>query len=221
MRLLLAMAVATCGLVIVPGTPAIAVPGVCPPICDSIPDSAWIDPAAVPLDPVYHWPALAGLAVRSAPPRFTFEEVCAAPPLIGDARDYAVAWQATVPNPAGQWQLRAQILHWRGDTAHFGPTATETIDLARTRLRDCQRTVPRASPSITTDDTLRLAAVISIPGQRVVHQYLLAHPSSSTVVELALWATLTPLVPWPAVADAQVFDAMAGPLCDAYLGSCR
>ena len=264
------MAVATCGLVIAPGTPAIAVPGVCPPICDSIPDSAWIDPAAVPLYPVYHWPALAGLAVRSPQPRFTFEEVCASPPLIGDARDYAVAWQAAVPlypvyhwpalaglavrspqprftfeevcasppligdardyavawqaavpNPPGQWQLRAQILHWRGDTAHFGPVATETLDLARSRLRDCQLTAPRASPSITTNDPLRLAAVISIPGQRVVHQYLLAHPSSSTVVELALWSTLTPLVPWPATADAQVFDAMAAPLCDAYLGSCR
>ena len=221
MRLLLAMAVATCGLVIAPGTPAIAVPGVCPPICDSIPDSAWMDPAAVPLYPVYHWPALAGLAVRSPQPRFTFEEVCASPPLIGDARDYAVAWQAAVPNPPGQWQLRAQILHWRGDTAHFGPVATETLDLARSRLRDCQLTAPRASPSITTNDPLRLAAVISIPGQRVVHQYLLAHPSSSTVVELALWSTLTPLVPWPAAADAQVFDAMAAPLCDAYLGSCR
>ncbi|WP_041303360.1 hypothetical protein [Mycolicibacterium rhodesiae] len=221
MRLWLAMAVATCGLVVAQGTPATAVPGVCPPICDAIPDSAWIAPTAVPLYPVYRWPALAGLAVRAPQPRFTFEEVCASPPLIGDARDYAVAWQATVPNPPGQWQLRAQIVHWRGDTAHFGPTATDMLDLARTRLRDCQLTAPRASPSITTSDPFRLAAVISVPGKRVVHQYLLAHPSSSTVVELALWSTLTPLVPWPAVPDAQVFDAMAAPLCDAYLGSCR
>lgn len=221
MRLLLAMAVATCGLVIAPSTAATAVPGVCPPICDAIPDSAWIAPTAVPLYPVYHWPALAGLAVRAPLPRFAFEEVCASPPLIGDARDYAVAWRATVPNPAGQWQLRVQIMHWRGDTAHFGPTATNTLDLARTRLRDCQLTAPLTSPSITTSDPFRLAAVISIPGQRVVHQYLLAHPSSSTVVELALWSTLSPLVPWPAAPDAQVLDAMAAPLCDAYLGSCR
>lgn len=221
MRLLLAMAVATCGLVIAPSTAATAVPGVCPPICDSIPDSAWIAPTAVPLYPVYHWPGLAGLAARAPLPRFTFEEVCASPPLMGDARGYAVAWQATVPNPAGQWQLRAQIMHWRGDTAHFGPTATNTLDLARTRLRDCQLTAPLTSPSITTSDPFRLAAVISIPGQRVVHQYLLAHPSSSTVVELALWSTLPPLVRWPAVPDARVLDAMAAPLCDAYLGSCR
>src|SRR5215218_533333 len=129
-RLLLALAVATCGLVIAPNTPADAVPGVCPPICDSIPDSASIAPTAVPLDPVYHWPGLAGLAVRSPVPRFTFEEMCASPPIIGDARDYSVAWQATVLNPPGQWQLRVQIMHWRGDTAHFGPTATATLELA-------------------------------------------------------------------------------------------
>jgi hypothetical protein len=219
-RLLLALAVASCGLVIA-GSSASAVPGVCPPICDSIPDTAWIAPTAVPLFPVYHWPGLAGLAVRASAPRFTFEEVCGSPPLIGDARDYAVASQATVAHPAGQWQLRAQIIHWRGDTAHFGPTATRSLELARTRLRDCQVTAPLASPSITTSEPFRLAAVISVAGQRVVHQYLLAHSSSSTVVELAMWSTLPPLVPWPAVPDAQILDAMAAPLCEAYLGSCR
>lgn len=221
MRLLLALAVATCGLVVVPGTPAAAVPGVCPPICDSIPDSAWLASTAVPLDSVYHWPGLAGLAVRAPAPRFTFEEVCTSPPIIGDARNYAVASQATVTNPPGQWQLRVQIIHWRGDTAHFGPTATDTLELARTRLRDCQVTASLASPSITTSDPFRLAAVISVAGQRVIHEYLLAHPSSSTIVELAMWSTLPALVPWPAVPDPQVLDAMAAPLCDAYLGSCR
>lgn len=214
------MAVATCGLAIAPGTAA-AVPGVCPPICDAIPDSAWMPSTAAPLYPVYHWPGFAGLAVRSPAPRFTFEEVCASPPIIGDARNYAVASQATVANPPGQWQLRVQIMHWRGDTAHFGPTATKTLDLGRTRLRNCQVTAPLASPSITTSDPFRLAAVISVPGQRVVRQYLFVHPSSSTVVELAMWSTLPPLVPWPAIPDVQVFDAMAAPLCDAYLGSCR
>jgi len=220
-RLLLALAIATCGLVIAPSTPATAVPGLCPPICDSIPDSAWIATTALPLDPVYHWPGLAGIAVRSPAPRFTFEEVCASPPLLGDARDYAVASQATVSNPPGQWQLRVQVIHWRGDTAEFGPTATQTLELARTRLRNCQATAPLASPSFTTTDPFRVAAVISVPGQKVVHQYLLAHPSSSTIVELAMWTTLPPLVRWPAVPDAQIFDAMGAPLCDAYLGSCR
>ena len=54
-----------------------------------------------------------------------------------------------------------------------------------------------------------------------MHEYLLAHPGSSTVVELAMWSTLPPQVDWPAVSDAQVFEAMAAPLCNAYLGSCR
>ena len=63
--------------------------------------------------------------------------------------------------------------------------------------------------------------MISDAGRQVMHEYLLAHPDSSTVVELAMWSTLPPQVDWPAVADAQLFDAMAAPLCSAYLGSCR
>jgi hypothetical protein len=81
--------------------------------------------------------------------------------------------------------------------------------------------VPEASPSLTTAGEEDLAAVISVAGRLVAHQYLLAQPTSSTVVELALWSTLPLQVPWPAVADMQVLDAMAAPLCAAYLGSCR
>jgi hypothetical protein len=77
------------------------------------------------------------------------------------------------------------------------------------------------SPSITTSDVQRIAAVISVPGRRVVHEYLLADPSSSTIVELAMWASSPPQVDWPAVPDDQIFEAMAAPLCSAYLGSCR
>ena len=109
------------------------------------------------------------------------------PPLIGDARDYAVASRATVANPPGQWQLRVQVIHWRGPTAQFGPTATQTLDLARARLRDCQVTAPLASPSITTNDPFRLAAVISVPGQRVLHQYVVA-------VGVGGWYALAPYV---------------------------
>ena len=102
-----------------------------------------------------------------------------------------------------------------------GPTALATLETARTRLRDCQATAPLASPSITTDQPQRIAAVISVAGEQVMHEYLLAHPGSSTVVELAMWSSLPPQVDWPAVSDAQVFEAMAAPLCNAYLGSCR
>ncbi len=52
--------------------------------------------------------------------------------------------------------------------------------------------------------------MISDPGSRVMHAYLLADPGNSTLVEVVLWTTLPALVEWPAVSDAQVFDAMAG-----------
>lgn len=210
-----------CWLAVAPMPVARAVPGNCPPFCDAIPDAAWIEPTSVPLYDVFRWPALAGLAVTATAPRFAFEEVCASPPIQGDARDYAVAERAVVTNPAGQWQLQAQILHWRGPTAQGGPTASAVVELARERLRNCQATAPLASPSFTTNEVHRVAAVISAAGQRVMRQYLLADPNSSTVVSVALWSTLPPEVGWPAVPDEQVLGAMAAPLCEAYLGSCR
>ena len=79
----------------------------------------------------------------------------------------------------------------------------------------------QTSPSITTNDPQRIGAVISDAGDQVMHEYLLADPDSSTIVELAMWSSLPPQVDWPAVADAQVLDAMAAPLCSAYIGSCR
>ena len=204
-----------------PGQPVRAVPGGCPPICDAIPDSAWISPTSLPLYSVYQWAGLAGLAVTAPAPRFEFEQLCNTPPVAGDARDYAVAARAIVPNRDRDWQVRAQVIHWRGDTVTGGPTALAALETARMRLQNCQLTAPFASPSITTSDIQRLAAVVSVAGQRVVHEYLLADPNSSTVVELAMWASLPPQVDWPAVRDADIFEAMAAPLCSAYLGSCR
>jgi hypothetical protein len=220
---MLAVALATCGLAIVPnvGWDARAVPGECPPICDAIPDVAWIAPTSIPLYSVYKWPGLHGLAVTASPPRFGFEALCDSPPVADDPRAYVVAARAVVPNPAGQWNLAVQVMHWRGDTAHGGPTALDTLETARTRLDDCQLTTPSVSPSITTSDSERVAAVISVADEQVMHEYLLAHPSSSTVVELAMWSSLPPLVDWPAVPDAQVFEALTVPLCSAYLRSCR
>ena len=222
-RLLLAVALALsglCGLLVAPGV-ARPIPGVCPPFCDAIPDSAWIESSSLPLFPVYHWPGLAGVAVTATAPRFEFETWCAGPVAAGDPRNYAVAARAVVPSPAGQWNLRVQVTHWRGDTVTGGRAALETLEKARLALTSCQATSPRISPSITTSEARRLAAVISEPGRRVLHTYLLADPGSSTLVELVLWATSPVLVEWPTVADVQIFDAMAGPLCAAYLGSCR
>ena len=222
MRLLLAVAVATCGLVCGPGPgPARAVPGACPPICDAIPDAAWIAPTSIPLFPVYSWPGLAGLAVTAPSPRFGFEALCGSPPVASDPRAYAVSARSVVLHQEGQWNLLVQVIHWRGDTATGGATAVATLETARSRLRDCQSTSATASPSITTNDGTRIAAVISDAGKQVMHEYLLAHPDSSTVVELAMWSALPLQVDWPPAADVQVLDAMAAPLCNAYLGSCR
>ena len=223
MRLLLAIAVATCWLAVAPNAawPARAVPGVCPPICDAIPDSAWIAPTSIPLYPVYRWPELAGLAVTAPSPRFGFEALCGSPLLGNDPRAYAVAARSVVLHEQGQWNLLVQVVHWRGDTATGGPTALTVLETASSRLQDCQSTVAAASPSITTDDAGRVAAVISDGGHQVMHEYLLAHPASSTVVEVAMWSTVPPQADWPPVADVHVFDAMAAPLCNAYLGSCR
>jgi hypothetical protein len=222
-RLMLAVALATCGLAIAPiaGWQARAVPGDCPPICDAIPDSAWVDPTAIPLYPVYRWPGLAGLAVTAPSPRFGFEALCTSPPVANDPRAYAVAARSVVLHPEGQWNLLVQVVHWRGDTATGGDTALTTLETARSRLRDCQLTAALTSPSITTNDPERIGAVISDAGDQVMHEYLLADPDSSTIVELALWSSLPPQVGWPAVADAQVLDAMAAPLCSAYIRSCR
>ena len=133
MRLLLAVVLATCGLAIAPGAgwPARAVPGDCPPICDAIPDSAWIAPTSIPLYPVYRWPGLAGLAVTAPSPRFGFEALCGSPPVADDPRAYAVAARSVVLHPAGQWNLLVQVMHWRGDTATGGPTALDTLETAR------------------------------------------------------------------------------------------
>lgn len=220
MRLVLALALAVCGVAVAPGN-ARAVPGWCPPICNAVPDVAWIESSSIPLFPVYRWPGLAGMAVTATRPRFEFETWCAGPALADDPRGYSVAARAVVPNPAGQWNLSVQVMHWRGDTVTGGRAALETLEKARMALSACQVGSPQISPSITTSDEQQLAMVISDTGSRVMHAYLLADPGSSTVVELALWSSVPALVEWSAPPDAQVFDAMAGPLCAAYLGSCR
>jgi hypothetical protein len=218
MRLLLVAVLAICALGIAPGTAAHAIPGDCPPFCDRIPDSAWIAPTSIPVYHEYHWPNLAGLAVTALAPRLKFEELCASPPR-HDPRDYAVAARVNVGNPGGHWQLQAQVIHWRGDTPTGGQLAESVFDVAVAGLRGCQATAPLQSPSVTVDEFNRLAAVIS--GPVVLHEYLVVHPRSSTVTELSLWSASPPQLPWPVISDAAVLDAMAAPLCTAYIGSCR
>ena len=193
----------------------------CPPVCDRIPDTAWISPSGIPLDSTYRWPSLAGVAVPTTgtmTPRFRFEELCSTPAFPQDTRNSAVAGRATVVNSQGEWQLQAQVLHWRGDTAHGGQNASSVLDVADAALRGCQLGTQAESPSVTTDEPNRLAAVIS--GPVIMHTYLVAHPENSTISELTLWSSGPPQVPWPIISDAQVEDALSVPVCAAYIGSC-
>ena len=199
--------------------PAVAEPmGTCPPACNRIPDTAWIPAALIPLNASYGWPELAGLAVTARAPRFRFEELCASPPLAADPRSYAIAERSVVSGTQGQWHLQAQILHWRGDTWWGGTLARDAVAAAAVALRACQLTNTAASPSLTLDEPVRLAAVVS--GPVILHQYLLADPVTSTVTELALWSTAPPQIPYPTLSDSSVLDALGAPLCEAYLGSC-
>ncbi|HMZ12520.1 MAG TPA: ATPase [Mycobacterium sp.] len=217
MRMVLGTLLVACGLVVAP--PAAATPETCPPACDRIPEAAWIPPWGIPLNSHYAWPRLPGVAVTAVAPRFRFEELCASPPVLLDPRSWAVAERALVVNPEGQWQLQAQVLHWRGETWRGGQLAQEVFDTAAGALRSCQRTNVTASPSVTTDEPDRMAAVIG--GPVILHQYLVANPGNSTITELAMWSTAPPLTAWPGVDDTAVLDAMGAPLCAAYIGSCQ
>jgi hypothetical protein len=193
----------------------------CPPMCDRIPDTAWIASSAIPMNSTYRWPSPAAVAVPmtgTATPRFRFEEACATPTFPQDTRNSAVASRAIVVNPQGQWQLQAQVLHWRGDTARGGQDALSVFSIAGAALRGCQLGAATESPSLTVDEPTRLAAVIS--GPVIMHTYLVAHPQNSTISELTLWSTEPPQVAWPVISDPQVLDAMTSPVCAAYLGSC-
>src|SRR6185437_17015979 len=61
MRLVVAATVIAGGLLVTSlslSHPVRADPQTCPPVCDQIPDAAWISREAIPLNSTYHWPAL-------------------------------------------------------------------------------------------------------------------------------------------------------------------
>lgn len=217
MRMALATALVAAGVGFAPSVGAEPA-STCPPACNRIPASAWISPSSIPMDARYDWPQLAGLAVTTRSPRFRFEELCASPPPGDDPRAFAVAERSLVTSPDGQWQLQVQLIHWRGETWWGGQLVRDTAAAAVSALRTCQLTNPDASPSLTLDGPDRVAAVIS--GPVIVHEYLLADPVSSTIAELALWSTSPPQSGYPTVDPAVVFDALAAPLCTAYIDSC-
>jgi hypothetical protein len=220
MRMLLVAVLAGCGLAFAPAQ-VHATPPDCPPNCDQIPDSAWIAAASIPLHDAYRWPRLSSVALPVTAPGFRFEEQCATAPIPDDVRGISVAARAAASSPDGRWQLQAQVMHWRGEVWRGGQIAGEVFDAAVAALRRCQLTSPLTSPTLTTAEPTRMAAVVSAPGGNVLHQYLLLDPRNSTISELALWSVGGSAEPWPIVADDEVLDAMAAPLCTAYIDSCR
>lgn len=215
-QIVLMVLLVTAALTAAMPTPAAAEPETCPPVCDRIPDSAWPNSRSLPLGDTYGWPALATLSARANPTRFRFEELCATP-VPPDPRVFAVAARALAGRPRGEWQLQAQVVHWRGETWRGGELANTVFDTAVRALRACQATAPQFSPSLTTALPDRIAAVIS--GPVILRQYLLVDPRSSTIAEVA-FAADSGSARWPIVPDDEVFAAMAAPLCAAYLGSC-
>ncbi|MBU9763213.1 ATPase [Mycobacterium sp. TNTM28] len=213
------MSLVLCGLAAAPPSAWSDPTGDCPPVCDRIPDSAWTAASDIPLARAYRWPDLAGLAVTSVSPRFRFEEECGVAPVPGDPRGYAVAARSEVIQPEGQWQLREQLIHWRGETWQGGQTALAVVQAATAALRACRN--PGIATSITTDRPGELVAVLNFGDGRELHEYLVADPDNSTVVELAMWSSTPTRVPWSARTDQQVLDALTEPLCTAYIGSCR
>ncbi|MGB3485417.1 MAG: ATPase [Mycobacterium sp.] len=218
-RLILAGFLVSCAVVVAPA--AAAPPETCPPTCDRIPAAAWPAAESLPLYEVLHWPPLAELALPVLKPRFYTEELCSIPLPADDPRGYVVAARTTVPAPPGQWQLTAQILHWRGETWRGGQLVTEAFDQARAALHTCQEAAPQYSPSLTIDRADRIAAVMT--GPQLIRQYLVAHPQSSSIAELVF--SVTPPIggstaPWPASADAVLLESMVVALCEAYLSSC-
>jgi hypothetical protein len=222
-RTLAAVSAAALALSVVGAAVVGADPPTCPPSCDSIPSSAWPDPAAIPLATTYHWPELAGIARPEQRVRFYFEELCGSQFESSDPRNYAVAAKAKVGMPSGKWQLQVQVLHWRGETWIGGQLADQVLTSATAGLKTCLARGYPESGAITTEGPGRLAAAYRVAGTvpLVVHEYLLTHVQSSTLVELTMWAVEPPADNWPAIPDTQVFEALVAPLCVAYIASCR
>jgi hypothetical protein len=194
-----------------------AEPQTCPPVCDRIPASAWIDPTAIPMNSTHRWPHPAVVAAPVSAPRFKFEELCATPPPREDPREWAVAARAVGAGQAGPWRFQAQILHWRGETWRGGEWAVQVFDTAVDALRSCPSAAGYA-PTVSTVGGERLAAVLA--GPQVVHQYLIADPANSSISELVLWATPESALDWAAPPDDRVLAALQAALCGAYLSSC-
>jgi hypothetical protein len=203
-----------CGLVVAPPLPP---PRDVPPACDRIPEAAWIPPWGIPLNSHYAWPRLPGVAVTAVAPRFRFEELCASPPVLLDPRSWAVAERALVVNPEGQWQLQAQVLHWR---VRRGVAVNWPRRCSTPRPGRCGLVGPRDGLALGDDGRARPDGggdrwpgdPAPVPGRQPREQH---DHRAGDVVDGAPADSLA------GVDDTAVLDAMGAPLCAAYIGSCQ
>jgi len=142
MRMVLAVLLAAGGLVV--AAPAAAEPETCTPVCDRIPDSAWIASWAIPAELALRLAAATRLSVTATAPRFGSRS-CA--PARRSPRTRAPTWwpeKAAVANPEGQWQAAGPgAALARGDLAGQAPAAPGTSSAPPSpRCAACQRTNP-------------------------------------------------------------------------------
>ena len=194
----------------------------CPPVCDQIPDTAWIQQRAVPLNSTYNWPAPAGLAVQvtGTRRRASGSRSCVrAAAVPQDPRDSAVAARVTVVHPDGQWQLQAQILHWRGDTARGGATAASVFSNAR---RGAAR-LPAGVAAAVAVDHQRRTEPDGRGHQRTGHHAYLPGRARGEQHDQRADALVVGSAAGALAVDGRrprCWTRMTAPLCEAYIASC-
>ncbi|MEE6164628.1 MULTISPECIES: hypothetical protein [unclassified Mycolicibacterium] len=186
----------------------------------SVPASAWISVDRIPQGTDQPWPDLAGRAEPLGKNTFWLYALCGATPSPLADGDHA---RAVVDYGDGRWSAEQVIVHYPGDPWTMGQTASADFSALQDILTHCtpdapgttlQLTTPSGSPCPNTPrgGCHQVAAEIRSPkGQPVGHIYLAN--VGSTVTELTVWATGTPVTPWAGTPDEDVFAAMNPQLC--------
>ena len=226
MRLMLAAILAACGLAVAPSMigPAQAVPTDCPPNCDRIPNSAWID--ADRHSAVFDLPlARPGRSLRHG------EQP--ALPIRGGLRHAAGPRRSA---PVRGRRARRRRAAGRAVAAAGTGIALAWGDLARRPargggVRQGSRLPARLSADFSADFALAHHRQPQPDGRR--HQRGASRSAGpARIPDCSTRATAPssrwrcgrrspPRVEWPPVPDAEVLDALAAPLCRAYIDSCR
>ncbi|GAS86642.1 hypothetical protein [Mycolicibacterium brisbanense] len=185
----------------------------------SVPALAWISADRIPQNADQPWPDLAGRAEPLGRNTFLLYALCGATPSPLAGGDHA---RAVVDNGDGYWSAQQVIVHYPGDPWTMGQTAGADFSNLQDILTHCtdtppeitlQSTTPAGSPCPSTPrgGCHQVAAEIRSPKGSLGHIYLAN--VGSTVTELTVWATGTPVKPWAGTPDEDVFAAMNPQLC--------